>query len=111
MGMCKRNASGWMLAAAASAAAFAVFAPAPSRAALSVNVVNDTWLDGTDTDPASPQYSEYGADSDTDGNIESAWYQGGVGSLDPVGAGGPERGNLTAGGASSATWSTYFTPE
>jgi hypothetical protein len=74
-------------------------------------IVNDTWRDGTDTDPASPTYSENGTDSDIDNDLESVWYQGGVGSLDPVGAGGPQRGNLTAGGTSSATWSTYFTPE
>lgn len=80
----------------------------PSHAAI---IVNDTWQDGTDSDPASPQYSENGVDSDTDGDIESAWFQGGVGTLDPVGAGGPERGNMTAGGTSSATWTTYFTPE
>jgi hypothetical protein len=74
-------------------------------------IVNDTWLDGTDTDPASPLYSEFGVDSDLDNNLESVWYQGGVGSLDPIAAGGPERGNMTAGGASSASWTTYFTPE
>jgi PEP-CTERM motif len=74
-------------------------------------IVNDTWLDGTDTDPASPVYSEFGVDSDLDNNLESVWYQGGVGSLDPVAAGGPERGNMTAGGTSSASWTTYFTPE
>lgn len=74
-------------------------------------IVNDTWLDGTDNDPASPQYSEYGVDSDSDGDIESAWFQGGAGSLDPVAAGGPERGNMTTGGTSSASWTTYFTPE
>jgi len=97
--------------AATAAAALMVLAPASSRAALSVNVVNDTWLDGTDSDPAAPQYSEYGTDTDTAGTIESVWYHGGVGTLDPVGAGGPQRGNLTAGGTSSATWTTYSTPE
>src|SRR5215213_1500487 len=74
-------------------------------------IVNDTWQDGTDSDPASPTYSEYGVDADSDGNLESAWFQGGVGTLDPVGAGGPERGNLTSGGSSSASWTTYFAPE
>ena len=34
-------------------------------------IVNDTWLDGTDDDPASPVYSEYGVDSDSDGNLET----------------------------------------
>jgi hypothetical protein len=74
-------------------------------------LVNDTWLDGDRTDPASPGYSEYGVDADADGNLESAWYWGGAGSLTPVGPGGPLRGNLTAGGTSSASWTTYFTPE
>ena len=74
-------------------------------------IVNDTWRDGTDSDPASPTYSENGTDSDSDLDIESAWFQGGVGTLDPVGAGGPLRGNLTAGGTSSASWTTYYTPE
>ena len=74
-------------------------------------LVNDTWLDGTDSDPAAPVWSENGVDSDADGNLESAWFQGGVGTLDPVGAGGPERGNLTTGGTSSASWTTYATPE
>ena len=74
-------------------------------------LVNDTWLDGTDTDPASPVYSENGVDADLDTNLESVWYQGGVGTLDPTGAGGPQRGNMTAGGTQSASWTTYFTPE
>jgi len=72
-------------------------------------LVNDTWLDGTRTDPVSPNYSEYGVDSDLDGNIESLWYRGGAGTLDPIGAGGPLRGDLGVGGSSSATWTTYFT--
>ena len=94
-----------------SAAALAVvFAWALNgRAAI---IVNDTWLDGTDTDPASPTFSENGVDSDTDGNLESAWYRGGTGTLDPVGPGGPLRGNVAATSTtSSASWTTYFTPE
>ena len=82
-----------------------------STSAFAAVRVNDTWLDGTDSDPASPVYSEDGVDSDLDGNLESVWFQGGVGTLDPVAAGGPLRGNLTAGGTSSASWTTYFTPE
>jgi hypothetical protein len=76
-------------------------------------VVNDTWIDDSDADPASPAYSELGVDADSDGDIESAWFQGGVGGLDPVAGGGPGplRGDLTAGGASSASWTTYFTPD
>ena len=73
-------------------------------------LVNDTWLDGTRTDPASTVYSEYGVDSDFDGNIESAWYRGGTGTLDPVGPGGPLRGDLGAGGTGSGSWTTFFAP-
>jgi pectate lyase len=72
-------------------------------------LVNDTWQDGTRADPASPTYSENGTDADSDGDLESAWYKGGGGTLDPVGAGGPLRGNGY--GTSSASWTTYFTPE
>lgn len=74
--------------------------------------VNDTWLDGTRTDPAAPVYSENGVDADADGNLESAWYQGGVGTLAPVGPGGPLRADMgDPMGTSSASWTTYFTPE
>jgi hypothetical protein len=93
------------------AALYAAAALAFTGTARAATIVNDTWLDGTDSDPASPAYSENGLDADGDGNLESAWFQGGVGSLDPVGANGPLRGNMTAGGTSSATWTTYFTPE
>jgi hypothetical protein len=40
--------------------------------ALAVLIVNDSWQDGTRTDPASPVYSENGVDSDADGNIASS---------------------------------------
>lgn len=102
------RAWGQRAVAAVAAAVLVVGAAGTARAG---TIVNDTWLDGTDTDPAAPQYSEMGIDSDGDGNIESAWFQGGVGSLDPVGAGGPLRGNMTAGGTQSASWTTYATPE
>lgn len=72
-------------------------------------IVQDTWLDGTRNDPAAPVYSENGTDSDMDGDIESVWYRGGAGTFDPVGPGGPLRGTGYAG--SSASWTTYFTPE
>lgn len=97
------------LTLAAIAGATAVFATAnTARAGV---LVNDTWIDGTDSDPAAPVYSENGVDADGDGNIESAWFQGGTGTLDPVGPNGPLRGDLTAGGGSSGSWTTYFTPE
>ena len=83
-----------------------------STSASAAVIVNDTWLDGTDDDPASPVYSENGADTDLDGDRESVWYQGGDGTLNPVGAGGPERGQFSSPtGGSSASWTTYFTPE
>lgn len=87
-------------------ASFLAGAPAYSQV-----IVNDTWFDGDRNDPASPVYSEYGVDADFDGNLESAWYWGGAGSLNPVGAGGPLRGDMTVGGTSSASWTTYFTPD
>ena len=40
-------------------------------------VVNDTWIDGTRTDPASTTDSENGVDTDLDGNIESRWANAG----------------------------------
>lgn len=93
---------------AAIAGAAALFATAGNAQA--GVLVNDTWLDGTDSDPAAPVYSENGVHGDGDGNLESAWYQGGTGSLNPVGPGGPLRADMT-GGTSSASWTTYYTPE
>src|SRR5664280_1727353 len=77
----------------------------PCRATI---LVHDTWLDNTRSDPAAPVYSENGVDSDTDGDLESAWFQGGGGTLAPVAAGGPLRG--IGYGTSSASWTTYFKP-
>jgi len=77
-------------------------------------IVNDTWQDGTDDDPVAPTYSEYGSNLDpgSDSDLESAWFQGGDGTLNPVGPGGPERGKFsTPTSTSSASWTTYFTPE
>jgi len=74
-------------------------------------LVRDTWKDGVDTDPASPVHSENGVDTDGDGDLESVWYQGGDGTLDPVGANGPLRGRFSLPTiTSSASWTTYFTP-
>jgi hypothetical protein len=74
-------------------------------------LVSNTFNTGVDSYPAAPTYSEMGVDGNSSGDFESAWYFGGAGTLDPVGPGGPERGNLTGTGASSASWTTYFTPE
>lgn len=70
-------------------------------------LVNDTWRDGTRTDPASPTYSEFGTDADSDGDIESAWiaanrstnFIAAVGSLTFYPTAGTSRAGLT-----------YFTP-
>jgi len=85
-----------------------------TQPAAAVVLVNDTWIDGTDSDPAAPVYAENngiaGNDADGDGNLESVWIQSGAGSLNPAGANGPLRADIT-GVTSSATWTTYFTPE
>lgn len=77
-------------------------------------LINDTWLDGLRNDPsAASGYAENdgvsGTDADADGDIESAWFKGGAGTLSPVAPGGPLRGSGFAG--SSASWTSYFTPE
>jgi hypothetical protein len=76
-------------------------------------IVRDIWRDGTDDDPASPVYSENGTDSDLDGDKESAWFQGGGGTLNPAGPYGPLEMVMDGGpmGTSSSSWTTYFTPE
>ncbi len=71
-------------------------------------LVNDTWQDGTRTDPASPVYSENGTDTDADEDLESAWFNTG-GTLTP--SPGHLIGTMPANGTSSASWTTYFTPE
>src|SRR6476646_9234453 len=71
-------------------------------------LVDDTWTDGTRTAPASPTYSEHGIDADLDGDIESACYNAnGTLTVSP----GHLVGTLPSNGTSSASWTTYFTPE
>lgn len=79
------------------------------------DLVNDTWLDGTRTDPTSagtPAYAENNGvtavDSDADGNLESAWFKGGGGTLSVT---NPGTGNVLEGvtSASSQHWYTYLT--
>lgn len=75
-------------------------------------LVNDTWIDGTRTDPASPTYSEAGTDADADGDLESAWF-GSTGTMNvtnPTPGAGPGVLNGTVGDGSSS-WTTYFTSE
>jgi len=73
-------------------------------------LVNDTWNDGTRTDPAAPTYAEntgaQGTDADLDGNLESAWFKGGSGNLYMT-VGTMVMSNAT----SSASYTTFFTPE
>ena len=104
--MLSHRGSRYFFSAAFTLAA-ALFCTATASAALII--VNDTWRDGTRTDPASPTYSENGTDTDADLDLESAWFRGGAGTFVPVAAGGPLRGTGYAG--SSASWTTYFTPE
>lgn len=98
----------WTLKTLAVAIALVIVSGVASQA-LAALIVNDTWKDGTRTDPASPTYSENGTDTDSDGDLESAWFRGGAGTLAPPAGGGPLSGAGYAG--SSATWTTYFTPE
>jgi PEP-CTERM motif len=87
-------------------------------------IVNDTWRDTDRTDPASTVYAEnngmVGADADGDGDLESAWYRSGDGTMSVVAPGGGAavngspnllRTTLGAGTNSSASWTTYFTPQ
>jgi hypothetical protein len=72
-------------------------------------LVNDTWLDSTRTDPASPTYAEnngaVGTDADADGNLESAWFRGGSGTW-TASPNDFQVANIVG----SSFWTTYFTP-
>jgi hypothetical protein len=70
------------------------------RVATAALIVNDTWQDGDRT------VQENGVDSDFDGDIESAWFNGGA-SVMTASAGNLNK-DLTG---TSANWTTYFTPE
>ncbi len=93
----------WLLRAACAITLLSL-----TSSAMAAVIVNDTWLDGEDDSPAGPTFSEAGVDSDLDGDLESAWFQGGGGTLNPVGPGGPLRGEVIA---TSSSWTTYFTAE
>ncbi|QYM77807.1 immunoglobulin domain-containing protein [Horticoccus luteus] len=80
------------------------------RAQVTTALVHDTWQDGTRTDPsATDGYAENngvkGTDADSDGDLESQWFQGGVGTL-TVSSGAMTATEDTA----SQTLFTYFTP-
>jgi len=83
-----------------------------SAAGFSANadtLVNDTWLDSTKTDPAAPVYAENNGssalDADADGNLESAWFRAGGGTLTAA----PNDLQGSGFNGSSASWYTYFT--
>jgi hypothetical protein len=76
-------------------ASMVVLAPA----AHSAIIINDTWLDGDRTE------TEFGTDTDLDGNIESAWF--GTSSTLTTTTGHL----LGAVGAGSSSWTTYFASE
>jgi hypothetical protein len=92
------------LAVLAAVAAAAIVLPA-SRAH-AATIVNDTWQDADRTQPASPTYSEYGTDADADGDIESAWFNGGTGATAVASTGHL----LLTPSTGSASWTNYFTP-
>lgn len=77
-------------------------------------IVNDTWIDGTRTDPAASTYSENGTDVDGDGNIESAWFHAGSSGTSTTvinGSPGVTPGILrTTVGTGSTSLTTYFAP-
>ncbi len=77
-----------------------------ARVARAGVIVNDTWSDGTRSDPASPTYSENGTDSDSDGDIESAWFSSSAAAMTPS----VHHLTMTQ-QASSSSYTTYFTPE
>ncbi|HEY4414131.1 MAG TPA: immunoglobulin domain-containing protein [Verrucomicrobiae bacterium] len=70
-------------------------------------IVNDTWQDGTRTDPAAPVYSENGTDTDGDGDIESAWFSSSSAALTVAAPGDLRAVQPTT----SLSLTTYFTPE
>lgn len=90
-----------LLAVSACAALLPAFASAAT-------IVNDRWADSSRSDPAAPTYSEYGVDSDGDGDIESAWFRTGTGSTVSV---APGHFVNSAGAAGSMSVTTYFTPD
>ncbi len=69
--------------------------------------MNDTWSDGTRTDPAAPVYSENGTDTDGDGDIESAWFSSSSAGLTVAAPGDLRAVQPTT----SLSLTTYFTPE
>lgn len=90
-----------LLAVSTAAALLPAFASAAT-------IVNDRWADSNRSDPAAPTYSENGVDSDSDGDIESAWFRTGTSS---TWSAAPGHLVMSAGAASSMSVTTYFTPD
>ena len=100
---CLLHSTVLLFPAALFAAALVAVLASSSPAAI---LVNDTWQDNDRSQPASPTYSEAGVDSDLDGDLESAWYNGGASTMTT--SVGHLNKDLTG---SSANWTTYFTAE
>ncbi len=85
-------------------AALAVATIGTAAHAATMTLVRDTWQDGDRTTPPAPIYSEAGVDADLDGDLESAWFNGGEGSVMTA-----SPGNLRLDPADAiATWTTYM---
>src|SRR5262249_52763829 len=104
---------GWNLSRGRRAARFSgialafVAAIAWCSAVKAALIVNDTWQDSSRADPASPTYSEKGVDSDSDTDLESAWFSSPGAALPQ-----PTPGHLImTQQTGSSVYTTYFTPE
>jgi hypothetical protein len=84
----------------------AMFGTAAAQAA-PMTLVRDTWQDSERATPPAPVYSEAGVDGDQDGDLESAWFNGGEGSVMTASPGNFRLDPVEA----PATWTTYFTSE
>jgi hypothetical protein len=93
-----------------------------ARAQIITNVlVNDTWRAGDRLTPgvypSAPLYAEnngvIGTDADSDGDLSSAWFKGGSGTLAVVTNNPPITGpnilQMSTGASGSSHWYTYFT--
>jgi hypothetical protein len=101
------------LAMAAALVAPAFVWEAPARATM---VVQDTWRDGTRSDPGSATYSEFANDLDGDGNVESAWFNSPSANMTMVAPGGgavvpgsPNIMRVTVPASANDSFETYFT--
>lgn len=92
----------WFIARVSVLVVFASFFASVVSAPADV-LVRDTWVDGSRAEPPPPAYTEFGSDSDGDGDLESAWYNtGGTMTATP--------GHLNTTIANPTFWTTYFAP-